>query len=397
MRSPGAPAIRDHRAPDARALARGAFDVDPASDRHRRLELTTNPGLESLTLAELRERLAVACPGASLRRRRTGIRGRLHVESDAPALPLVGAATELRSIHHVLRPLAAFELDPDAGIGAVERAVRATAVPGLWPDTRFRVTSRRFGEHPFRSVDVERAAGAILVERTGAPVDLTGHDLEVRVDVIERRIRIALQVTREALSFRHPRRYHQRVCLKPNVAYALLRLAGVGPSTRVVADPFCGSGTILLEAGALAPRATLLGSDWNGKAVAGTLENLEATGIRDRARVRQLDFRDLAAEIPESSLDALVTNPPLGQRLGRSIHFRTFYARVLEEARRVVRPGGRVAILARKRHPVTLACRRAGGFRMVATRNVETAGVHPAMVGLERVEEQDDGRSGRAP
>ena len=44
----------------------------------------------------------------------------------------------------------------------------------------FRVTTRRHGEHPFSSMDVQRRADAALVERYGAPVDLTGFDLEVR-------------------------------------------------------------------------------------------------------------------------------------------------------------------------------------------------------------------------
>jgi len=175
------------------------------------------------------------------------------------------------------------------------------------------------------------------------------------------------------------------VALRANVAYAALRLAGVGPSTRRVLDPFCGSGTLLLEAGALAPEAELWGSDWRERAVTGTRANLQAAGLARRASLRQADARRLAESWPERSVDVLAGNPPFGRRLGSGMNFRDFYARLLEQIDRILAPGGRAVLLADHRVALEQAAGRQGSFRVTDTRVVDVGGIFPGITLLERV------------
>ncbi len=195
---------------------------------------------------------------------------------------------------------------------------------------------------------------------------------------------VGVRLTREALSHRYDRPYRQRVSLKANVAYAALRLAGVGAETAHVLDPFCGSGTILLEAGALAPGATLWGGDRLGRAAEGTRRNLEAHGLGDRAQVFRVDAQAIDRYVPAGQIDAIVTNPPFGWRLGRDVRFFDFYRQILKTAHRTLRPGGRLAILAHRRDAFRAALRRARGFRMLHVRVIDTNGVWPALFVLER-------------
>ena len=290
----------------------------------------------------------------------------------------------MRSIHHILRPVADFPLPAQEPLAGLERELAGVEIPELADRPPFRVTSDREGEHAFTSHDVQRVAGAVLVERYGAPVDLRGYTVEVRVDVVGERCAVAVQLTRKALSNRYERAFAPRVALRANVAYACLRLGDIGPETGRLLDPFCGSGTILLEAGALLPDTALHGSDRQEQAVEGARRNLAAAGLADRAELRQSDALSLERIYPAGFFDAIVTNPPYGARLGRGIRFGPFYIDLLTQTHHLLRPGGRLVVLVRKRGAFHGALAKAGGFRVREERMVATSGVYPVIFVLER-------------
>jgi putative N6-adenine-specific DNA methylase/tRNA (guanine6-N2)-methyltransferase len=349
------------------------------------LTVTTNPGLEDLVAAELGERLAGrGHDPAALTRLPEPLRGRLRVDHPAGPKVLEAAGETLRSAHHLLRPAARFALPAADPLAAVEAAMGQLDLPELAAGRSFRVSCERHGEHPFNSPDVERAAGAGLVARFGAPVDLTGFDVHVRVDIQDSEAAVAVQLTRQPLSRRLQRAHGQRVALKANVAYACLRLAGVSAATERLLDPFCGSGTILAEAGCLQPAAELWGMDLRERAVAGAHADLTAAGLGDRLHLRQGDATRLGELLPAGYFDAIVTNPPFGARLGRGIRFVDFYTDFLAGAAPVLRPGGRLVLLARQRGAFHRALRRAGGFRIRHQLPIETSRVFPVIFVLER-------------
>ena len=285
------------------------------------LLLTTNPGLEDLAAGELCELLAplgLAAPEIRLQLRPWGFGGHLLVLLPRVDRGVTGAALAMGTVHHILRPLYGFDLpaDPAAGLDHIHAQLGERGVPALGENgvASFRVTTRRSGEHPFSSIDVQRRAGAALYERYRLAVDLTGFDREVRVDVRGQRCLVSVQLTRDPLSRRQQRLYNPGAALKANVACALLRLAGVERGRLL--DPFCGSATIPIEAARLRPGLEIEASDYSPRAVEGARTNLEAEGLESRVALACRDMADLPGLHPAGRFDALVTNPPFGVRLG---------------------------------------------------------------------------------
>ena len=349
------------------------------------LAVTTNPGLESLVLDELRDRLAETGGEAEALAELSGaMRGRVHMRYAGERETLLRAARRLRSAHHLLRPVASFPLTPGRELADVEAGLAEADVVEMVGGPAFRITSERQGSHAFTSHDLQRVAGAVVAERYEAPVDLEGFAVEVTVDVVDQWCAVAVRHTHDALSRRHPQRYLPRVSLKPNVAYALVRLAELPPDTGAVLDPFAGSGTVLLEAGAVLPQAQLWGGDWDPRSVAGARANLAAWDLADRAHMTELDARHMSEALTAGPFDAIITNPPFGRRLGKGVSFAGFYARILAEAHAVLRPGGRLALLVGKRGAFHVALERTGGFRIRHTRVIDVSRLFPAIYILER-------------
>ncbi|MEF8792395.1 methyltransferase [Thiohalorhabdus sp.] len=344
------------------------------------LAVTTNPGLEDVAAAELGVRLAEAgLDPANLELLPGYLKGRLRIRHPARVDELKAAAVRLRSAHHLLRPVARTRLPAEEPLAAIEALLWQVPVPELANGASFRVSCDRHGSHDFTSPDVERAAGSILVARFGARVDLTGFRVQVRVDIADDRCAVAVQLTRRALSHRFDRLFGPRVALKPNVAYACLRLGGLSTGTRRLLDPFCGSGTLLAEAGQVLANTELWGMDRQERAVAGTRTNLEAVGLADRLHVAKGDARRIGEHYPAGYFDAIVTNPPFGARMGRDIRFADFYTDLLIAANRVLHPGGTLVLLARQRGALHKALRRSGAFRVRQEQPIETNKVYPTI------------------
>ncbi len=103
--------------------------------------------------------------------------------------------------------------------------------------------------------------------------------------------------------------------LPPKVARIMVNLAlgDTDPTAATVCDPFCGSGTVLLEASVLG--ATVIGSDVDAVAVDGTARNLlwlyREYNLSKQHTLRNADVSKL--QLPVDSVSHLVTEPFLGK------------------------------------------------------------------------------------
>jgi len=360
-----------------------------SSDRHQHaLLFTTNPGLEDIVADECIERLAgcgIADPEVDLKP--YGYGGHTLVFLSRMGDDVRDAALHMRSVHHVLRPLYVFDMgSPDLAdpLGRMYDELSTRGVQDLEDGRAFRVTTRRTGEHPFSSIDIQRRAGAAFFERYACPVDLTDYAHNVRVDVIDSTCVVGVQLTGKSLSRRHQRLYNPRAALKANVAYGLIRLAELDGHSRTLLDPFCGSGTILQEAAQVWPLLEIQGSDFAEEAVRGARENAEVAGLSARIAIQRADARHLEEIYPDEAFDAIVTNPPFGVRLGRGLDFYAFYRQVLQQCARVLVPGGRLVLLARKRGVLDRINRELRLFRRLHYRVIETGGIYPRAYVYER-------------
>jgi ubiquinone/menaquinone biosynthesis C-methylase UbiE len=120
------------------------------------------------------------------------------------------------------------------------------------------------------------------------------------------------------------------------------RLALRGDET--VLDVGCGHGLMLIGAAKRVPRGNAIGVDlWSQadqleNSAAATIANAVAEGVSDRVTVRDGDMRALPLE--DASVDVVISSLAI-----HNVDTALDRARSIREIARVVRPGGRVAIL----------------------------------------------------
>ncbi|MBD3252085.1 hypothetical protein GF380_06610 [Candidatus Uhrbacteria bacterium] len=108
--------------------------------------------------------------------------------------------------------------------------------------------------------------------------------------------------------------------LPPKLAHIMVNLAQL-QSGQTLIDPFCGNGTILMEASIMNPDIKLIGSDLDEHQVKTTRKNQEwliRQNIVDAEPHTQLfagDVRALASRIKPKTIDAVVTEGSLGPLL----------------------------------------------------------------------------------
>ncbi len=289
-----------------------------------------------------------------------------------------------RSLFHVAVHVAEVAWDGRT-LASLLRGVERTELAELHDAESFRVSCSRVGEHDFQSPEVERETGSIVRARYGTAVDLEAYAVHVKVDIVGPRAFCGYQLTRrKGLDRRYRWVYHPRVTLRTPIAYAMLVIAGYASRPDALHDPFCGSGTILLESAAIAAHGgagmpALSGSDWDTRAVEGTRANLSAAGVAG-VRVSRIDARELAATVRERSLAYIVTNPPFGIRLAKGLSLFSLYDSLLGSAAKVLRPGGTLALLVgRQRGTFNRALRAYPEFGREHVRVVEMGGVYAAL------------------
>jgi 23S rRNA G2445 N2-methylase RlmL len=141
----------------------------------------------------------------------------------------------------------------------------------------------------------------------------------------------------------------------------------------MLVDPFCGAGTIPIEAALAYPDVRVAGFDLDEQALAAARRNAVAAGI-----VPLLKRADAAAlPLPDGTVDRLVANPPWGATVSAAGSLRTEPAAVARELRRVLAPDGRMALLTRGGFP-----RR--GFDLLYQTRVRVSGALADLVAMTR-------------
>lgn len=341
----------------------------------------TPPGVEEITAAELRA-LGVAKPELT-----PG-----GVEFRGTQDDLFRANLELRTATRVLLRIGSF---PARGFEPLRR--RAARLP--WE--RFlaegdalalRVTCRK--SRLYHSGAVAQRLREAIAERLGfapppqpAPDDPDAAEPETRVEALRSQLvlvriehdlcAVSVDASGEPLHRRGHRQSIGKAPLRETLAAALLLASGWDAESPLL-DPFCGAGTIPIEAALLARRRApgrarrfafeswrdfdalrwaallaaadarspagsprILASDRDAGAVAATRANAQRAGVEGDLEVSQ---RALSAlEVPAGP-GWIVTNPPHGVRLSRRDDLRNLYARLGQVLR--ARCGGwQVALL----------------------------------------------------
>lgn len=221
----------------------------------------------------------------------------------------------------------------------------ARFVPGSRAGRRlhFKVIARMAGDYPFRRTDIAREVARGISERddhTWRPAGDDHADIEFWATMIDGELIIAVRLTDETMRHREYKVAHLPGSLRPTIAAAMNWLAEPSPDDTML-DPFCGTGTILIERAHLGRYRLLLGSDRDPEAL-----RAATTNIGPRFKPLELHPWDAAAiPLADGSVDKIVTNLPWGMRHGSHGENRRLYPRFISEFRRLVRPGGLIVML----------------------------------------------------
>lgn len=155
----------------------------------------------------------------------------------------------------------------------------------------------------------------------------------------------------------------KRGMLPPKVARMITNIAlGPDPSGRVLVDPFCGVGTILSEA--LLSNATVVGFDISDAAVQKAKKNIAWLRAQygllssEETPISVCDATHISEVVPPNSVDAIVTEPFMGEQVrvqeGEKVPaavvkniitgLNKLYIGCFREWTRVLKPNGKIVI-----------------------------------------------------
>lgn len=291
------------------------------------------------------------CPGSSIAMDRREVRidaapsdpriMRLSTADDA--LALVGDVHDVGHTRAVLRALA--ERVAALDVGAAARSI--ADVRPLPARPTFDVVASLAGQRNYSRFELEDALGAHLSESLGgrfrsraegAQPEAT--DLTVRVILTGSVATVALRLSGTPLHRRPWKSLTGAGSLHPPLAAAMVRLAEIGPGARV-ADPFCGDGTIAVEASLNHPTARVQASDIDPA----RLSNAQANASRAGVSI-DLSLRDAGHAWPsDEPIDAIVTNPPWNVAVEGSGTLSGSLDRFWEQAEAGLSRHGRIVVL----------------------------------------------------
>jgi 23S rRNA G2445 N2-methylase RlmL len=178
----------------------------------------------------------------------------------------------------------------------------------------------------------------------------------------------------DSLNIREYRIYNHPSSIRPTLAASMLLMAK--PTGGILYDPFCGGGTILIEASQMSkaklthtrreyryrgfvdfdpaaeessvpskptipPFTSILGSEINSVHLKGCRKNLQTAGVQDASVV----LGDCTKTVLPRRADVIVTNPPFGVRGAKLNRMGLLYARFIDNLPNVLKEGGRALVV----------------------------------------------------
>jgi tRNA (guanine6-N2)-methyltransferase len=242
------------------------------------------------------------------------------------------------------------------------------------------VSASFVGRRTYNRFDIEDTVGQQLARVLGLAYHSRRHGTRPPAGTCS--WRVSLEGSRATVGLRigdrpaHRRAYKQATVagtLHPPLAAAMAGLAGAAPGDTVL-DPCCGAGTLLVEQHRAVLGLRLLGMDWDGASLRSAAAN--AAGVP--VRLARADAGCLP--VAGGSVERILVNPPWGRRVPARGLLAGHPERLWAEARRVLRPGGRLVTLIHEGDPALIARH---GFGVVATRAVRVAGASALVVTAE--------------
>ncbi|HEY3789342.1 MAG TPA: methyltransferase domain-containing protein [Urbifossiella sp.] len=233
----------------------------------------------------------------------------------------------------------------------------------------FNLICQMQGEHGYRRTDAREVFRSALEDIIPNGWQFSNENawLEIWLTIHGRTAVCGVRLSDRTMRHRTYKHEHIAASLRPTMAGAMVRLAGIGPGMTVL-DPMCGAGTILAEACEIANRrrgdpVRVIGGDLDPNAVFVASQNLQKMGPIELAR---WDARRLP--LAADSVDRIISNPPFGKQLSTPEEVGPLYENAAFEWDRVLKPGGRAVLLAMEQDLLHDILR---SFRWIPTRQLK--------------------------
>lgn len=279
----------------------------------------------------------------------TAENGRVYFTGDENAV--ASANINLRIGERVLVELGRFKAETFEELFQGVKAIRWEDI--IPRDGAFPVKGYSLNSKLFSVSDCQKIIKKAIVERLTSVYGIewfpeTAESYQVQFSIMKDNVSICLDTSGEGLHKRGYRSAHNAAPLKETMAAAMVKLSRYRGRDDF-ADPFCGSGTIPIEAALIARNIApginrsfsamnwrifdrriwaqareaardrefhgnynIVGSDIDPKAIAIARENAERAGVAD---VIRFEVADAAAFDRRTERGVIVTNPPYGERI----------------------------------------------------------------------------------
>lgn len=258
---------------------------------------------------------------------------------------------------------AALDLRPGVGLLRRVRSIDAQPV--------YAITVNFVGKRNYTAPEIKAAVQAGIAARYPRwrySDDDGMAEVNLRVFIDHDEALVGLRIAAKPLYRRAYKQAHLPGSLKPSVAAALLQLAEAQPGTTLL-DPFCGSGTILIEAAESGLNA--VGGDLTAAALVNSQENSADAGVS--IALQQWD----AAQLPlaDNSVDLVISNLPWGRQIQVDGELIALYQQALAEMRRVLHPTGKLLLLTGVPELLDLT-----GLTLLERREISLFGQNPQII-----------------
>ena len=162
--------------------------------------------------------------------------------------------------------------------------------------------------------------------------------------------------------------------INPVTAASIMRIseAYMRPDAKVL-DPFCGSGTMLIERAFLKPTRKLVGVDISGHAIKAACANRKESGQRIA-----LIHTDIL-QYSDTQYDEVIANMPFGIRVSRHADNLRLYAAFVDKLPVLLKKGGHAFLLTQEKKLLRSALEKQLALRIIKEEDFESGGLCPRL------------------
>jgi len=240
----------------------------------------------------------------------------------------------------------------------------------------FCVKAKRFGEHEFNSQSISTKLGALILKKIKTNVDFKNPETIIFLDIIDNTCFLCIDKLGLELNKRYYKIKTHYQDLNPCLAFSLVKLSDYKPK-KILLDPFCGCGTILIEValyGLNIPPLSLkkdiikipkkimdkedkrikktklkiYGLDTFHYNIQNARINSKVAKVFDNLKLFNFDVEWLDTKFKKNSVDIVITNPPFVSKKYNEKEISNLYKQFFNQISYILNNKGNLVIITTK-------------------------------------------------